>query len=97
MFRHTIPIGRILGIPIELDYSWFLIAVLITWVLAANYYPVEFKNGTSTEYWLMGGATAVLFFVSILVHELAHSSVALRYKVRCKPDHSVYLWRCLPD
>ena len=81
MFRHTIPIGRVLGIPIELDYSWFLIAALITWMLAVNYYPAEFKGGTSTEYWLMGAVTAVLFFGSIVVHELAHSWVALRYKV----------------
>ena len=81
MFRHTIPIGRVLGIPIDLDYSWFLIAALITWTLAVNYYPVEFKGGTSVEYWLMGAVTAVLFFASIVVHELAHSWVALRYKV----------------
>ncbi|MFZ0737283.1 MAG: site-2 protease family protein, partial [Candidatus Acidiferrales bacterium] len=81
MFRHTIPIGRILGIPIELDYSWFLIAGLITWMLAVNYYPVEFKGGTIVEYWLMGAVTAVLFFASLLVHELAHSWVALRYKI----------------
>ncbi len=81
MFRHTIPIGRILGIPIELDYSWFLIAVLISWVLAVNYYPVEFKNGTSAQYWLMGIVTALLFFASIVLHELAHSVVAIRFKV----------------
>ncbi|MGC2330371.1 MAG: site-2 protease family protein [Candidatus Acidiferrales bacterium] len=81
MFRHTIPIGRVFGIPIDLDYSWFLIAALITWLLAVNYYPVEFKGGTSGEYWLMGAATAVLFFGSIVVHELAHSWVALRYKI----------------
>ena len=81
MFRHTIPIGRVLGIPIDLDYSWFLIAALITWMLAVNYYPIEFKGGTSIEYWLMGAVTAVLFFASIVVHELAHSWVALRYKV----------------
>jgi len=81
VFRHTIPIGRILGIPIDLDYSWFLIAALITWLLAVNYYPVEFKGGTSGEYWLMGAATAVLFFGSIVVHELAHSFVALRYRI----------------
>ena len=81
MFRHTIPIGRVLGIPIDLDYSWFLIAVLITWLLAVNYYPVEFKGGTSAEYWLMGAVTAVLFFASIVVHELAHSWVAIRYKI----------------
>jgi Zn-dependent protease/CBS domain-containing protein len=81
MFRHTIPIGRLFGIPIDLDYSWFLIAALLTWLLAVNYYPVEFKGGTSVEYWLMGAVTAVLFFASIVVHELAHSLVAIRYKV----------------
>ena len=89
MFRHTIPIGRVLGIPIDLDYSWFLIAGLITWLLAVNYYPAEFKGGTSAEYWLMGAVTAVLFFVSIVVHELAHSWVALRYKV---PVHRITLF-----
>ncbi len=89
MFRHTIPIGRILGIPIDLDFSWFLIAALITWMLAANYYPAEFQGGTSVEYWLMGAVTAVLFFASIVVHELAHSWVALRYKV---PVHRITLF-----
>src|SRR6266550_1121475 len=70
MFRHTIPIGRVLGIPIDLDYSWFLIAVLITWVLAVNYYPVEFKGGTSAEYLiavvgpLTSFALAALFYLS---------------------------------
>ena len=89
MFRHTIPIGRILGIPIDLDFSWFLIAALITWMLAVNYYPAEFQGGTSVEYWLMGAVTAVLFFASIVVHELAHSWVALRYKV---PVHRITLF-----
>jgi Zn-dependent protease/CBS domain-containing protein len=81
VFRHTIPIGRVLGIPIELDYSWFLIAILITWALAGSYFPAAVKGGSRGEYWSMGVVTAVLFFVSILLHELAHSWVALRYKV----------------
>jgi Zn-dependent protease len=81
MFRHTIPLGRVFGIPIELDFSWFLIAILITWTLASNYYPAQVKGGTSAEYWLMGAVTAVLFFLSILTHEMAHSLVALHYKV----------------
>ena len=89
VFRHTIPIGRILGIPIDLDYSWFLIAILITWLLAVSYYPAAFKGGTSGEYWLMGAVTAVLFFASIIVHELAHSWVALRYKI---PIHRITLF-----
>ena len=89
MARYTIPIGRVLGIPIDLDYSWFLIVILITWVLAVNYYPPEFKGGTSAEYWLMGAVTAVLFFASIVVHELAHSWVAIRYKI---PVHRIILF-----
>src|SRR5258708_17947939 len=87
--RHTIPIGRVLRIPIDLDYSWFLIAILTTWVLAVSYYPAEFKGGTSAEYWLMGAVTAVLFFASIVVHELAHSWVAIRYKI---PVHRIVLF-----
>jgi Zn-dependent protease len=82
MGRHTIPIGRILGIPIELDYSWFLIAVLVTWPLAVSYYPARLKDGTAAEYWAMGIVTAILYFVSIILHELAHSWVATQYKVR---------------
>jgi Zn-dependent protease/CBS domain-containing protein len=89
VFRHTIPIGRIFGIPIDLDYSWFLIAILITWLLAVEYDPAALKGSTSGEYWLMGAVTAVLFFASIVVHELAHSVVALRYKV---PVHRITLF-----
>ena len=88
MFRHTIPIGRILdthrfGLLLVLD------RFLITWLLAVNYYPAEFQGGTVVEYWVMGAVTAVLFFASIVVHELAHSWVALRYKV---PVHRITLF-----
>ena len=34
MSRHTIPVGRVLGIPLELDYSWFLVFAVLTWALA---------------------------------------------------------------
>ncbi len=44
MTRHNIPLGRILGIQIGLDYSWFVIFALLTWMLAGSYYPAEFKN-----------------------------------------------------
>jgi Zn-dependent protease/CBS domain-containing protein len=89
VFRHRISIGKIFGIPIELDYSWFLIALLLTWILAVSYYPSAIKAGTAAEYWLMGAVTAVLFFASILVHELAHSWLAIYYKV---PVHRITLF-----
>ena len=81
MFRHAIPIGRIFGISIDLDYSWFLVIGLLTWILAVSYYPVEFKNWSVTEYWVMGAITAVMLFVSVLIHELGHSVVAKHYGI----------------
>ena len=81
MSRHTIPLGRVLGIPLELDYSWFLVFALLTWVLAVGHYPAEFKGWPPSLYWIMGAATAVMLFVSVLLHELGHSVVARRYKI----------------
>jgi Zn-dependent protease len=81
MTRHNIPLGRILGIPIGLDYSWFVILGLLTWMLAGSYYPAEFKDWPPMLYWFVGAATAIMLFVSVLLHELGHSVVALRYKV----------------
>jgi Zn-dependent protease len=89
MSRHNLPLGRILGIPIGLDYSWFLIFGLLTWMLAGSYYPAEFKNWPPPLYWFMGAATAILLFVSVLLHELGHSVVALRFKV---PVRSITLF-----
>ena len=81
MTRHNIPLGRILGIPIGLDYSWFLIFALLTWMLGGSYYPAEFKNWPPLLYWFMGAVTAIMLFVSVLLHELGHSVVALRYHI----------------
>jgi hypothetical protein len=44
MNRHNIPLGKIFGIQIGLDYSWFVIFALLTWMLSSSYYPDEFKN-----------------------------------------------------
>jgi Zn-dependent protease len=72
-------LGRIFGIVIDLDYSWFLIVGLLAWMLAVSYYPSEFKNWTVVEYWFMGILTAVMLFVSVLIHELGHSVLAKRF------------------
>lgn len=81
MFRHAIPLGRIFGIAVDLDYSWFLVFGLFTWILAVSYYPAEFKNWTPEAYWLMGAVTAILLFLSVLLHELGHSVVAKHFGI----------------
>jgi len=77
-------LGKIIGIPINLDYSWFLILALLTWMLAQSYFPQEFKNWTQLTYWLIGGITSVIFFLSILLHEIGHSILAKKYKIKVK-------------
>ena len=89
MTQHSIPLGKILGIQIGLDYSWFVIFALLTWMLADSYYPDEFKHWSPLLYWLMGAVTAIMLFVSVLLHELGHSVVALRYKI---PVRSITLF-----
>jgi len=84
MKNKHISIGKILGIPIYLDYSWFLILALVTWVLAQNYFPQEFKDWPDVLYWVIGLLTSIIFFISILLHELGHSIIAKQYKVKVK-------------
>ncbi len=89
MPRQTVSLGKIFNIPIGLDYSWFLIFTLITWSLATNYFPSAYRQWTMAEYWIVAAVTAILFFGSVLLHELGHSVVALRYKV---PVRSITLF-----
>ena len=76
MFSGGIPVGRYFGISVRLHYSWFIVFALVTWALAAGYFPQEYPNWSLTSYWGIGVATSLLFFISVLLHELAHSIVA---------------------
>ena len=76
MGKNTISLGRWLGIPVGLDYSWFLIFALLTWSMSTGVYPAQFPGWPEAVYWVTGAATAIMLFVSVLLHELAHSVVA---------------------
>jgi Zn-dependent protease len=71
-------IGKIGGIDIKLNYSWFFIFLLITWSLATTYLPNQYPGKSEYFYWGIGAASALSLYVSILIHELAHSAVAKR-------------------
>ena len=74
-------IGRILGIPIYVHASWMIIFVLITMSLAMQF-TQQHPQWTSVQHWAVGIATSLLFFASVLFHELSHSMVARIYKIR---------------
>jgi Zn-dependent protease len=78
MQSQSISLGKIFKIPVRLDYSWFIIFILLTWLLASSYYPAEFPDWSAAEYWILGAVTAGMFFGSVLLHELGHSVVAER-------------------
>jgi len=76
-----IRIGRILGIPIYLDFSWILIFALVTLSLGLQF-TKKFAQSNPLQQWGLGILTSLLFFGSVVFHELAHSAVAQHYKIK---------------
>jgi len=76
MIGRSIRIGRVLGISIELDLSWFIVFFLVAWSLSMGYFPYYYPS--VKHYWFMGIMASLLLFASVLLHELSHSWVAIR-------------------
>ncbi len=76
--RSGLFIGRWFGIDFHLDPSWFLIAAILTYQLSAVILPTELPGKMLAVYILLGITTALLFFLSLLLHELGHSLVSQR-------------------
>jgi len=83
-----IRIGRIFGIPIFLHTSWFIIFALITLSLRTQF-TSQHPSWTSGQHWALGIITSVLFFGSVIFHELSHSVVAKHYRI---PVQSITLF-----
>src|SRR3984893_10271532 len=73
--RSTIRLGKLFGIEIGLHYSWFLIALLITMSLGSQFQESHAEWG-SNVIWALSVLTALLFFVTLLAHEMSHALVA---------------------
>ncbi|MEP6934660.1 MAG: site-2 protease family protein [Nitrospirota bacterium] len=76
MIGQSIRLTTIRGIEVGLHYSWFIIFFLITFSLTTRF-ASEHPHWTTVEHYTVAIATSLLFFISILLHELAHSFVAL--------------------
>jgi Zn-dependent protease/CBS domain-containing protein len=77
-------IGRIFGIDIVIDSSWILIFILFSWSMAGGYFPRQYPHWSKGLAWAMGVLTSLFVFVSVLIHELAHSLVAIRQGEKVK-------------
>lgn len=73
-------IGRVFGIPIYIHPSWFVIFALITFSLATQF-TQQHPGWSHAQHWSLGILTSILFFCSVVFHELTHSVVALRYRL----------------
>jgi Zn-dependent protease/predicted transcriptional regulator len=81
--RSNIKLGTVSGIEIGLHYSWFIIAALIVFSLVDRFRETH-ADWTRNEIWTLALITAAFFFVSLLLHELAHSWVAQKRGLRVK-------------
>ena len=86
--KAQVKLGRMFGVEIGLHYSWFIIALLITFSLVGHF---EVNNPTWSDglRWTIAIVTTVLFFASIVIHELSHAMVA---KLRGLPVRSITLF-----
>jgi Zn-dependent protease/CBS domain-containing protein len=73
-----ISLFKVAGIRINIDYSWFIIFGLVLFALSAGYLPRTFPGQPTQTYWVAGLFATLLFFSSVMLHELAHSLVAIR-------------------
>jgi len=70
-------VGRVLGIEIRLDPSWFLVFCLIAWTLSVGVFPS--RGFRAAEGWALGITAALLLSASVLAHEVSHAVIARRY------------------
>lgn len=75
-------VGRLAGIDLAIHPSWLVIAFLVTYSLAEFQFPGQFRGWTPQAYWTVAAVTALLFFGSVLAHELSHALVARRFGLK---------------
>lgn len=87
--REHIRLGRVAGVDVGLNYSVLAIFLLITLGLATGRFPALFPDQAQVSYWVAGLAAGMLFFVSLLTHEVSHAVVARHFGLEVD---SITLW-----
>jgi Zn-dependent protease/CBS domain-containing protein len=84
MFGKRMKLFKLLGFEVNIDLSWIIIAVLVTWSLAAGLFPYLYPGLSRDTYWVMGVVGALGLFISIVAHEFCHSIVARQFGMPMK-------------
>ena len=79
MFKRNLRLFVLQGIPVEINISWLLVLGLVTWSFGTGFYPESYPGlFTPAVTWALSLLTALMLFLSILIHEFSHSLVAIR-------------------
>jgi Zn-dependent protease len=89
MNHRSFKLVTLFNIPVEINYSWFIILGLVIFSLARGYFPVTNPALPEAVYWLMAAIAALLLFASLLAHEFSHALVAMRNDL---PIHGITLF-----
>lgn len=84
MFSNSVKILSLDDFEIKIDPSWFVIAALITWNLSQQYFPDVVPDASAHTYLVIALIGMLGLFISLLLHELAHSVVARRLGIEIK-------------
>ena len=75
--KNSFRIGKVKGIEIEVNISWFIVFILVTYMLATSYFTEIYPDWGPSLRWTLGSIMALLLFSSVLLHELSHSLVSI--------------------
>ncbi len=89
MFGESFSLFRVLGFEIRANVTWLFLALLVTWSLAAGFFPFVYPDLTPLTYWTMALVGMLGLFFSLLFHELSHSVVARAHGL---PVHRITLF-----
>ncbi len=87
--KSSLRLFRIAGIEVGIHYTWVFIFILVSWSLAQGFFPQQYPGWDTASYWITGVLAALVLFLSVLLHELAHSLVA---RARGMPVSSITLF-----
>ncbi|MCX7739045.1 MAG: site-2 protease family protein [Hydrogenothermaceae bacterium] len=87
--KYSYPIFTVFGTTVNIDISWLFAFILISFSLAEGFFPSLYPNLPAFQYWLVATVSAVFLFLSVLLHELSHSLVAIKHGI---PVKDIYLF-----